>query len=144
MANTLPEELTREADLRHGEYAWSINAFFAALALAPTLGFACLGGQFQLRPDPDTIYELFWLEANSSERLPGETWKSYSERSCTEVSKQFTWLVGGVDFEKEALKFKSIDPLLFSRSEKMEPPVFCAYFVEEKEFENLKHVGVGV
>jgi len=26
----------------------------------------------------------------------------------------------------------------------MEPPVFCAYFVEEKEFENLKHVGVGV
>jgi len=45
MANTLPEELTRGADLRHGEYAWSISSFSAALALAPTNGFACLGGQ---------------------------------------------------------------------------------------------------
>jgi hypothetical protein len=144
MADTLPEELTREADLRHGEYAWSISSFSAALVLAPTLGFACLGGQFQLRPDSDTIYELYWLEANSSERLPGESWKSYTERSCSEVSKQFTSLRGSVDFEKEALKVRSIDPLLFSRLEKMEPPVFCAYFISEKEFENLKHVGVRV
>jgi hypothetical protein len=67
-----------------------------------------------------------------------------AERSCSEVSKQFTSLWCSVDFEKEAHKFSSIDPLLFSRLEKMEPPVFCAYFVDEKEFENLKQVGVKV
>ena len=115
-----------------------------AIALAPTLGFACLGGQFQLRPDPNTIYELFWLEANSSERLPGESWNSYAKRSCSEVSTQFNFSLGSVDFGKEALKFSSIDPLLFSTLEKMEPPVFCAYFVDEAGFENLKRVGVRV
>jgi hypothetical protein len=141
MANALPEALTREADLRHREYAWSINSFSAALLLAPTLGFACLGGQFQLRPDPDTIYEVYWLEANSSERLPEESWKSYADRSCSEISSQFASLLGSVDFETEALKFRSIDPLLFSKLEKMEPPVFCAYFVDETEFENLKGEG---
>lgn len=144
MANALPEELTRGADLRHGEYAWSISLFSSALVLAPTLGFACLGGQFQFRPDPDTIYELYWLEANSSERLPEESWKSYAERSCSEVSTQFTSLLGSVNFETEALKFKSIDPLLFSKLERIEQPAFCAYFVDEPEFENLKGVGVRV
>ena len=144
MATILPEELTREADLRHGEYAWRIAPFTSALVLAPVLGFACLGGQFQLRPDPDTIYELFWLEANSSERLLGESWQFYAERSCSEVLTQFTSLLGEVDFEKEALKFRSIDPLLFSSLGTMEPPVFCAYFIDEKEFESLKCVGVRV
>ena len=144
MVIALPDELTREADLRHGEYAWGISPFSSAIALAPTLGFACLGGQFQLRPDPNTIYELFWLEASSSERLPGESWESYAKRSCSEVSTQFTSLLGSVDFEKEASKFSSIGPLLFSTLEKVGPPVFCAYFVRETEFESLKRVGVRV
>jgi hypothetical protein len=144
MADRLPEELTRGADLRHGEYAWSIGSFPDALVLAPTLGFACLGGQFQLRPDPNTIYELFWVEANSSEKLPGESWTSYAERSCSEVSEQFTSLLRTVDFRKEALKFKSLDSLLLSGTDLLVMSVFNAYFVNESEFQNLKDAGVRV
>jgi hypothetical protein len=90
MANRLPEELTRDAELKDGEYAWSISSFPDALLLAPTIGFACLGGQFQLRLDPDTIYELYWVEANSSGRNSSESWTSYAARSCSEVSERFT------------------------------------------------------
>lgn len=144
MATKLPEELTKDADQRHGEYAWGISHFSSALAVAPTLGFACLGGQFQLRPDQDTIYELYWLEANSSDRLSAESWASYAERSCSDVSARFTALLGSVDFQDEALKFRSIDPLLFSRLGKLEAPVFCAYFVDEMEFERLKQTKVKV
>jgi hypothetical protein len=84
------------------------------------------------------------VEANSSEKLPGESWISYSKRSCLEVSEQFTSLLRTVDFRKEALKFKSLDSLLISETDLIGPPVFNAYFVNESEFENLTNAGVRV
>jgi hypothetical protein len=137
MANTLPEELTRG-----GEYAWSISSFPDALLLAPAIGFACLGGQFQLRPGPDTIYELFWVEANSSEKLSSESRISYAARSCSDVSERFTYLLRTIDFREEALKFKSLDSWLVPGRPLTEFLVFNAYFVDEPEFVILSRGGV--
>jgi hypothetical protein len=144
MPKTLPEELTHGADLKHGEYAWSIDSFPDALTLAPGLGFACLGGQFQLRPDSDTSYELFWGEANSSERLPSEGWKFYAARSCSEVSERFTALLETVDFRQEALKFESLDDWLTPGKPLTEFLVFNAYFVDESEYELLRRGGIRI
>jgi hypothetical protein len=141
MAYELPKELTRGAELKDGEYAWSISSFPDALILAPAIGFACLGGQFQLRPDPDTIYELFWVEANSSERDSSESWTSYAARSCSEVSERFTSLLRSVDFREEALKFKSLDSWLIPSRSLPQYLVFNAYFVDEPEFEILSRGG---
>ena len=136
--SVLPPELSYGAILRDREYAWNVESFPAALKVAPTLGYACLGGQFQLRPNPDAIYELFWVEANSSERLIGESWDAYTERSCCEVSEQFVSLLKIVDFREEALKFKSLDSLLVSGMDLVRPPLFNAYFVTEQEWLDLR------
>jgi hypothetical protein len=144
MAPTLPEELTRGADLRDGEYAWSIESFRDAIALAPISGFACLGGQFQLRPGPDTVYEMYWVEANASERFPSESWKSYATRSCSEVSEQFNSLLRKVNFSHEAVKFASLDSSLATGRDVTECLVFNAYFVNEPEFELLNRKGVEI
>ena len=116
----------------HGqEYAWSMGSFRNALKLAPTLEYACLGGQFWILPSPGQIYELFWLETNSAERIPGEPWNTYTSRSCSEVSEQFEQLLVTVDFREEVLKFRTFKEFL-------EPPVFNAYFVTEQEWASLQ------
>ena len=142
MPSTLPEALTRGASLKDGEYAWSIPSFPDALTAAPAIGFACLGGQFQLRPNPDTIYELFWVEANATKRLASESWKAYAGRSCSEVLEKFTSLLRTVDFREEAFKFKSFDSWLTPDRSLSESLVFNAYFVDEPEFGALRRAGV--
>jgi len=47
----LPPDISRGATLRGNEYGWNIPSFPEALASAETLGYACLGGQFQFRLD---------------------------------------------------------------------------------------------
>ncbi len=130
-SSTLPIELSQEAVLHGQEYAWSMGSFRNALKLAPTLKYACLGGQFWILPAPGQIYELFWLEANSAERIPGEPWSTYTSRSCSEVSEQFEQLLVTVDFREEVLKFRTF-------KDYSEPPVFNAYFVTEQEWANLQ------
>ncbi len=128
----LPPELSNGAVLHGREYTWRVDRFQEALELAPVLAYACLGGQFWVLPSPSEIYELFWIEANSSERLPKEPWQSYAERSCREVLKQFEALLKTVDFSQEIIKFKSLDPLQAGS------PVFNAYFVSEQEWLSLQ------
>lgn len=129
----LPSELTQGATLRDREYAWSIPAFPAALERAPKLGFACLGGQFQLRSEEGTIYEFYWAEANSADRGPEEPWDMYAKRSCSEVSEGFQALLKGTDFNAEARKFDSLESASLSDSEISRQLVFCAYFVNEED-----------
>jgi hypothetical protein len=130
MRDGLPAELIQGATLREGEYAWDFSAFPEALSQAQALSYACLGGQvWALRPD-NSLYELFWLEANASGRLKGEVWAEYAARSCEEVLSQFNALISGTDFALETQKYDSLDtPYRL---------VFNAYFVTEHEFKFLQ------
>jgi hypothetical protein len=132
----LPPELTRGATLRDKEYAWELSAFPEALHRAPTLGYACLGGQFWFVLSETSLYEPFWLEANSSDKLPSETWSVYAERSCEEVLLGFNTLLKETDFSEAASKFGSIEVDRLSEIHRM----FNAYFVTEREFLSL-HLG---
>jgi len=126
----LPPDISRGATLRGNEYGWNIPSFPEALASAETLGYACLGGQFQFRLDDGSTCEMYWLNADSKERTDGEPWVEYCHRSCSEVLNRFQGLVSRTDFGKEASNWRiQIDPI--------EKLVFVAYFVTEAELAEL-------
>jgi hypothetical protein len=129
MDDRLPAELTSGAILRNGEYAWELPAFHVALQNAPSLGYACLGGQFWFVLPNDSLYEPFWLEANSSDKAEGEAWSDYARRSCSEVLVGFKTLVERTDVEDEARKFGSLESPFHV--------MFNAYFVTEEQFFRL-------
>ncbi len=129
MEEKLPAELTSGSIFRSGEYAWEPSAFPAALKLAPGLGYACLGGQFWFLLPDNSLYELYWLEANSSDKSEIEAWSDYAQRSCDEVLVAFRSLIEGADFDEEARKFTSL--------EKPFRLMFNAYFVTESQFSSL-------
>jgi hypothetical protein len=135
----LPSALLDGATLRDKEYTWTLDKFSAALKKAPALGYGCLGGQFWILPAPNQIYELFWVEADASERLDGEDWSAYAERSCLEVLERFNSLLKTTDFRKEAVKFGSLDSFLSSQQDLVGPSLeFAAYFVTEQEWASLQ------
>jgi hypothetical protein len=55
------------------------------------------------------------------------------------VSEHFTNILHTVNFKEEALKFKSLDSWLTPARHVTESLVFNAYFVDEPEFELLRH-----
>jgi hypothetical protein len=129
MEEVLPNELTSGAILRSGEYAWEPSTFPAALLQAPNLGYACLGGQFWFLLPDNSLYEPFWLEANSSDKSEMEVWSDYARRSCDEVLAAFKTLVERTDFDEETRKFKTLE-----RPFRL---MFNAYFVTEHQFYKL-------
>ena len=129
MNDALPLELIEGAILRDREYAWELSAFPVALRHAPGFGYACLGGQFWFLLPDDSLYEPFWLEANSLDRTAGETWSEYAQRSCEEVLVRFNALVKATDFDQEAKKFRSLESSFRL--------MFNAYFVTERQFSSL-------
>jgi hypothetical protein len=129
MEDRLPTELTSGAILRSGEYAWEPSAFPAALQKAPDLGYACLGGQFWFMLPDDSLYEPFWLEANSTDKSEEEAWSNFARRSCNEVLVAFTALVEKTDFDDESCRFETL--------EKPFRLMFNAYFVTEHQFYKL-------
>lgn len=126
----LPPNITEGATLRGNEYGWTVSSFASALAKAQTDGYACLGGQFQFRLDDGTTCEMYWLEADPTERMGGERWSDYSRRSCTEVLEKFQRLTLETDFEKQALNW----PVQIDAIKSL---VFVAYFVRETEWLSL-------
>jgi hypothetical protein len=125
----LPPEIVKGASLRGNEYGWPISAFPEALAKARSLGFACIGGQFQFR-SPDSIFEMYWLTADPTDRCDREPWSDFSNRSCSEVMSKFEDLVSRTDFVKEAANWK-----LDARF--AETLVFVAYFESESTFAEI-------
>jgi hypothetical protein len=101
----LPAEISKGASVRGNEYGWPISAFPEGLAKARSLGFACLGGQFQFR-SPDSIREMYWLSASPTDRPDHEPWSGFSNRPCSEVMSKFEDLVSKTDFVKEAANCK--------------------------------------
>jgi hypothetical protein len=129
MEDALPVELTKGAIRLNGEDAWEPSAFPLALQNAPILGYACLGGQFWFLLPDNSLYEPFWLEANSTDKADDESWSDYSRRSCEEVLVAFKALVERCEFHKEARKFESLNsPFRL---------MFNASFVTEREFRSL-------
>jgi hypothetical protein len=125
----LPPEIAKAASLRGNEYGWPISAFPEALAKAKSLGFACLGGQFQFR-SPESICEMYWLSADSTDRRDHELWSDFSRRSCSEVMSKFEELVSRTDFVREAANWK-----LDARA--VETVAFVAYFAPESTFAEI-------
>ena len=127
----LPPDVVEGATLRGSEYGWSTISFPAALARAEAHGYACLGGQFQFRLSDGSTCEMYWLSADSKERLPEEQWADYSRRSCSEVKQNFERLMSETDFNKEVsscnLSSTTTDNL-----------VFVAYFVTESALARLE------
>ncbi len=126
----LSPEIAQGATFRGHEYGWNVSSFPDAVAKAEALGYACLGGQFQFRLN-DAICEMYWLNADSKERVPGEAWADYSRRSCSEVLNRFQDLISNTDFSKEATGWPSvpIDPTTHL--------VFVADFVTETDLADL-------
>jgi hypothetical protein len=122
----LPIEIVKQASLRGNEYGWPISAFPQALTQARSMGIACIGGQFQFRL-PESTCEMYWLNADASDRLPDEAWSDYSNRSCSELLSKFEELVYKTDFVKEAAGWKL-------HANALETLVFVAYFESESTF----------
>src|SRR5256885_4730309 len=129
-SHLLPPDITEGATLRGNEYGWSVSSFPSALAKAQAAGYACLGGQYQFRLDDGSTVEMYWLNADSTERAGGGTWADYSRRSCAEVLQRFQYLMSKTDFGNEASSWPvEIDPI--------RNLVFVAYFVRETEWPSL-------
>lgn len=129
---TLPPELTEGASVRSNEYGWTLDALPSALLKAQALGYACLGGQFQFRLDGGT-YEMYWLNADSTDRRDSESWEEYCRRSCSEVLDRFKTAVAISDFTKAASSWPRLATEMAQGLNIANHLVFVAYFVTEAE-----------
>lgn len=127
----LPPDIMEGATVRGHECGWSLSAFPNALARAKVRGYACLGGQFQFRLEDGSTCEMYWLNADSTERMDGESWTDYSRRSCSEVLHKFQHLISHTDFNKETSNWPDV------RIDPTNSLVFVAYFLTEAESANL-------
>ena len=126
----LPSDVIEGASLQGNEYGWTVASFPDALAKAEAHGYTCLGGQFQFRvPDGGTC-EMYWLSADSKDRIEGESWNDYSHRSCAEVLHAFQKRISETDFAKEAAGW----PLPIKHEADL---VFVAYFVTEIDLADI-------
>jgi hypothetical protein len=125
----LPADVANGASLRGNEYGWRVSAFPEAVAAAKSHVLACLGGQFQFRL-PESIYEMYWLSADSTDRCSEESWMEYSQRSCSEVLDQFNRLVSKTDFVREAANWR-LD------ASAVESLAFVAYFETQASLAEL-------
>jgi hypothetical protein len=126
----LPDQLVEGASINGNEYGWTIDAFPEAARRAESLGYACIGGQFQFRADAGTC-EMYWLAADASERGHGETWQEYCERSRAEVMDKFTKIVTETDFLAEAMKWPVLKREIEEGTDVLSRLVFVAYFEAE-------------
>jgi hypothetical protein len=135
--NALPGEIQHGATLSGNEYGWSIEAFPESLRQAETLGYACLGGQFQFYL-PDATYEMYWLNSDSTERHSGESWIDYCQRSCAEVRSGFERLVAHTDFYAQASEWLSLKSKISEGYDPLRNLIFVAYFVTESQLASLR------
>jgi hypothetical protein len=133
LGRALPPKIAEGAHLKGNEYGWEASLFPAALANAQTLGYACIGGQFQFRLDNGTC-EMYWLSADSDPRHEAESWLNYCERSCSEVMAGFQKLMSEIDFRKQAQEWPPVKEAMTHGLDPLEKLVFVAYFVDEAEW----------
>ena len=134
--DNLPLTLLGGAQARGNEWGWAIESFPIALAEAPRIGYACLGGQFQILLE-EGVCEMYWLSADSQDRFPNEPWQQYAERSCDEVAAGFQQLTNTADFNQEASTVSFLKARVACGWDVRPSLLFVAYFATEAEYESL-------
>jgi len=80
----LPADILALADWREGEAAWRRPDLPRLAAAAASLGFACSGGQVQVRL-PEATAELYWQDFDPAEQRSSEDWPAFVARSWKEA-----------------------------------------------------------
>jgi hypothetical protein len=132
---TLPAELIEGASVSGNEYGWPPEQFPHAVLLAESLGYACIGGQFQFQAPVGTC-EMYWLNADSTERLVDESWSAYCARSRSEVMEKFQQIIAKTDFMHEARQWSVLESEIERGFDVIQTLFFVAYFVSEVEWKN--------
>jgi len=76
---------------------------------------------------------MYWLAADSSDRVIGEDWETYRLRSLAEVGEGFQRLVEATDFQALASGWVSLKKEINSLPDLLSAVAFVAYFVTEEE-----------
>jgi hypothetical protein len=133
----LPAEIAEGANLSGNEYGWSPAAFPHALKKACTLGYACLGGQFQFRA-PKATYEMYWLNADPDERGAEESWEEFQLRSCVQTLERYERRLAETDFVAEGHRLRTLLELSAPEDEPLDYLCFVAYFRSRQQYE-MRH-----
>jgi hypothetical protein len=131
---TLPQDMLATANRESNEEAWRLSDFPGVLERAAFHRLACIGGQFQFR-GPIGTAEMYWLNADSTPRRPGEDWASYVDRANSEVLGVFTRVVQQTDFRAEARQWAHIAEAIHKGtiSDPTDHLYFVAYFNRNPE-----------
>jgi len=139
MSGPLPAPMLEGAALDGDEHGWRPAAFPSCLESAKRFGYACLGGQFQFRTRNVTA-EMYWQNADSIGRQPGERWRAYVVRSCDEVRVGFERIMQQTNWAREAARWSCVARDLGSGQRPEDVLVFVACFtteIESRRFEKL-------
>jgi len=109
----LPAPILAKATVHSNEYAWPFDSVEEVIAAAQAAELATLGGQAQFRM-PEGICEMYWLEADASDRRVGESWPEFVKRSAHEVLARFQDKVTKANYNNEARQW----PILCEQIEK--------------------------
>ena len=71
---------------------------------------------------------MYWLNADSQERKPGEAWPEFVARSCNEVHERFD-VLSTTDFLAVAQTWSKVSALSGPSARPLEHLCFVAYFV---------------
>jgi len=103
------------------------DEFLDVLHEAASIGFACIGGQFQWVL-PGGTCEPFWLNVDSNPHHRGESWASYVERAEAEVKGGYELLLRTTDFNAEADKWEFLREQKENGISLDDCLIFIAYF----------------
>lgn len=133
---SLPDHILAAATRAGNEWAWPLDRVPEAIAAAADLGFATLGGQVQFRV-PGGTCELYWRNADSSDRLPDEPWGEFVRRSAAEVFAGVIRLPPEAAMIDEGLGWEYLSRLHYRGDDLRKYLCFVLCFVTEAEYLRL-------
>ena len=84
----LPSKILNKSTLSSHEYGWKREDFREVVDYAVKAKLGVVGGQVQF-VFPDGTCELYWHKYDTKEKVAGESWLSYCERTKQECLQQF-------------------------------------------------------
>lgn len=126
----LPAAILAKATLRGNEYAWPIDCVEEAIFAAQAAGLATLGGQIQFRI-PEGTCEMYWHNADASDRRRCEPWSEFVRRSAQEVLAGFKDKIMAADFLAEARQWPVLREKIETEVNILDDLCFVLYFQTE-------------
>ena len=99
----LPTEILQKAIVSGKEYGWKRADFKDVLNKAVEAGLGIIGGQVQFR-FPDGTCEFYWYKYDTTDKLKGENWKDYCQRTKKECLTQFEQIPTDQQLIEEGIK----------------------------------------